>query len=111
VHLDAHFDFIDARNGITWGHGSPMRRASEMAHVKGITTLGPHNMASSARRTTRRRKPMGRMSPYSRWERVYVSIDIDSFDPSIGPGTATIRHGGFTHCEAKDLLREVARRF
>jgi agmatinase len=37
VHLDAHFDFIDERNGITWGHGSPMRRASEMAHVKGIS--------------------------------------------------------------------------
>ena len=44
-------------------------------------------------------------------ERVYVSIDIDSFDPSIAPGTATISHGGFTYYEAKDLLREVARRF
>src|ERR1700682_2185586 len=49
VHLAAHFDFIDRRNGITWGHGSPMRRASEMAHVKGITTLGPHNMAAVSR--------------------------------------------------------------
>jgi agmatinase len=44
-------------------------------------------------------------------ERVYVSIDIDSFDPSIAPGTATISHGGFTCYEAKDLLREVAKRF
>ena len=44
-------------------------------------------------------------------ERVYVSIDIDSFDPSIAPGTATISHGGFTYYEAKDILREVARRF
>jgi agmatinase len=32
-------------------------------------------------------------------ERVYVSIDIDSFDPSIAPGTAT------------NILREVANRF
>jgi Arginase family len=37
-------------------------------------------------------------------ERVYVSIDIDSFDPSIALGTATISHGGFTYYE-------VARRF
>jgi agmatinase len=44
-------------------------------------------------------------------ERIYVSIDIDSFDPSIAPGTATISHGGFTYYEAKDLLREVATRF
>src|ERR1700759_4951198 len=46
VHLDAHFDFSEGRNGITWGHGSPMRRASEMAHVKGITTIGPRNMGA-----------------------------------------------------------------
>jgi agmatinase len=44
-------------------------------------------------------------------ERVYVSIDIDSFDPSIAPGTATISHGGFSYYEGKDILREVARRF
>jgi hypothetical protein len=44
-------------------------------------------------------------------ERVYVSIDIDSFDPSIAPATATTSHGGFTYYEAKDLLREVAKRF
>src|ERR1700757_3710283 len=50
VHIDAHVDFIDGRNGITWGHGSPMRRASEMAHVKGITTLGPHNMAAVSKK-------------------------------------------------------------
>ena len=62
VHLDAHFDFIDERNGITWGHGSPMRRASEMAHVKGITTLGPHNMAAVSRKDWEAAKPTARMS-------------------------------------------------
>jgi agmatinase len=127
VHLDAHFDFIDARNGITWGHGSPMRRASEMAHVKGITTLGPHNMASVSKKDYEAAKAYGtHVVPLRKFrtigakaalahiadgERVYVSIDIDSFDPSIAPGTATISHGGFTYYEAKDLLREVAQRF
>jgi arginase family enzyme len=59
VHLDAHFDFIGSRNGITWGHGSPMRRASEMTHVKGITTLGPHNMASVSRKDYEAAKAYG----------------------------------------------------
>ncbi len=59
VHLDAHFDFINERNGITWGHGSPMRRASEMSHVKGITTLGPHNMASVSRKDWEAAKAYG----------------------------------------------------
>ena len=127
VHLDAHFDFIDERNGISWGHGSPMRRASEMAHVKGITTLGPHNMASVSKKDYEAAKAYGtHVVPLRKFraigakaalahvpdgERIYVSIDIDSFDPSIAPGTATISHGGFTYYEAKDLLREVARRF
>lgn len=127
IHLDAHFDFIDQRNGISWGHGSPMRRASEMPHVKGITTLGPHNMASVSRKDYEAAKAYGThvvslrkfrsigaaaaLSHIPDGERVYVSIDIDSFDPSIAPGTATISHGGFTYYEAKDLLQEIAWRF
>jgi agmatinase len=127
VHLDAHFDFIDQRNGISWGHGSPMRRASEMAHVKGITTLGPHNMASVSKKDYEAAKAYGThvvslrkfrsvgaaaaLSHIPDGERVYVSIDIDSFDPSIAPGTATISHGGVTYYEAKDILQEIARRF
>jgi arginase family enzyme len=44
-------------------------------------------------------------------KRVYVSIDSDSFDPSIAPGTATMSHGGFSYHEGEEILREVGRRF
>lgn len=127
IHLDAHFDFIDERNGISWSHGSPMRRASETAHVKGITTLGPHNMASVSRKDHEAAKAYGThvvsmrkfrsigtaaaLSHIPDGERVYLSIDIDSFDPSIAPGAATINHCGFTYYEAKDILQEIAWRF
>jgi agmatinase len=127
IHLDAHFDFIDGRNGITWGHGSPMRRASELEHVKGITTLGPRNMASISRKdweaskdygthvaSTRKLRAQGAavsLAHIPDGERVYVSIDVDGFDPSIAPGTAGISHGGFSYYEAKDILREIAKRF
>jgi agmatinase len=127
VHLDAHFDFANGRNGISWGHGSPMRRASEMAHIKGITTLGPRNMGSVSQKDYEAAKAYGThvfslrqcrmigavaaLAHIPDGERVYVSIDIDSFDPSIAPGTGTISHGGFTYYEVKDILRKVARRF
>lgn len=62
IHIDAHFDFIDERNGISWGHGSPMRRSSEMAHVSGITTLAPHNMASVSRADYEAAKAYGTQS-------------------------------------------------
>ena len=127
VHIDAHFDFIDERNGISWGHGSPMRRASEMAHVRGITTIGPRNMGSISRKDWEASKAYGtHVVPMRKLraqgtvaslvhipdgERVYVSIDTDGFDPSIAPGTAGISHGGLTYYEGRDILREVARRF
>jgi agmatinase len=98
-----------------------------MAHVKGITTLGPHNMASVSRkdweaakaygthvvplRKVRAQGAVASLAHIPDGERVYVSIDIDSFDPAIAPGTATISHGGFTYYEGKDILREVAKRF
>src|SRR5690606_22698930 len=115
------------RNGISWGHGSPMRRSSELAHVKGITTLAPRNMAAVSlkdyeaaiaygthivpMRKLRAQGAAASLAHIPDGERVYVSIDIDAFDPSIAPGTATISHGGLTYFEGKDILREVARRF
>jgi arginase family enzyme len=115
------FDFEDE------GHGSPMRRVSEMPHVKAITTLGPHNMAAVNRKDWEAAKAYGThvvplrklraqgaaasLAHIPDGERVYVSIDIDSFDPSIAPGSATISHGDLSYYEGKELLREVARRF
>jgi agmatinase len=41
--------------------------------------------------------------------RVYVTIDIDGFCPSIAPGTGTPSHGGFLYYEVLELLQQVAR--
>ena len=41
--------------------------------------------------------------------RVYVTIDIDGFCPSIAPGTGTPSHGGFLYYDVLELLQEVAR--
>jgi agmatinase len=127
VHLDAHFDFVDGSAGVTWGHGSPMRRASEMAHVTGITTIGPRNMGAIGRKDWEAAKTYGThivplrqlraqgaaasLAHLRDGQRVYVTIDIDGFDPSIAPGTGTISHGGFSYYEGRDILKEIARRF
>ncbi len=49
VQIDAHLDFVDVRHGVTEGHGNPMRRAAEQAHVTGLTQLGIRNVSSTAR--------------------------------------------------------------
>jgi len=40
-------------------------------------------------------------------DKVYVTVDIDGFDPSIEPGTGTPEPGGLTYRQGLSLLRRV----
>ena len=42
--------------------------------------------------------------------RVYVTLDIDGFCPSIAPGTGTPSHGGFLYYEVLEMLQALAKR-
>jgi agmatinase len=121
VHIDAHLDFVDERHGVRYGHGNPLRRASEMAHVTGLTQLGIRNVSSSNRndyaaaraagstilsvRDVRRLGTEEVLSLIPSGARYYLTIDIDGFDPSIAPGTGTPSHGGFLYYEVLELLQ------
>jgi agmatinase len=125
VQIDAHLDFVDERHGVRYGHGNPMRRASEMPHVTGITQLGIRNVSSSNRkdyqaareagsqfRSVRQFRAMGVQSVLDELipadKNYYVTIDIDGFDPSIAPGTGTPSHGGFLYYEVLEFLTGLA---
>jgi agmatinase len=126
VQIDAHLDFVDVRHGVREGHGNPMRRASEQAHVTGLTQLGIRNVSSTARegyedarkrgstiRSVRQCRKLGteevlKLVPAG--VRYYVTIDIDGFDPSIAPGTGTPSHGGFLYWEVMELLQGLSKR-
>lgn len=124
IHIDAHLDFVDERHGVRYGHGNPIRRASELSHVKSITQLGIRNVSSSNRndydaaraagsdilsvRDVRRLGTEGVLARIPKGKRYYVTIDIDAFDPSIAPGTGTPSHGGFLYYEVLEILKGVA---
>ena len=126
VHIDAHLDFVDDRHGVRYGHGNPIRRASEMAHVVGITQLGIRNVSSSNRAdydaarkagsdilSVRQIRELGTQKVIQRVPanaRYYVTIDIDAFDPSIAPGTGTPSHGGFLYYEVLEFLGGLCKR-
>ena len=126
IQIDAHLDFVDVRHGVREGHGNPMRRAAEQAHVSGLTQLGIRNVSSTARegyedarrrgshirsvRQCRRLGTEGVLALIPEGARYYVTIDIDAFDPSIAPGTGTPSHGGFLYWEVMELLQGIARR-
>ena len=125
LQIDAHLDFVDVRHGVRHGHGNPMRRAAEQDHVTGITALGIRNVSSTAKdgydaaramgddilsvRQVRKLGVEGVLARIPAGARLYVTIDIDGFCPSIAPGTGTPSHGGFLYYEVLEVLQGVAR--
>ncbi|MCE8509819.1 agmatinase [Ruegeria pomeroyi] len=126
VQIDAHLDFVDERHGVRYGHGNPMRRAAEKAHVTGLTQIGIRNVSSTAKDGYDAARAMGsdiqsvrhvrRMGTAAMLDRIpegaryYLTIDIDAFDPSIAPGTGTPSHGGFLYYEVLELIDGLAQR-
>ena len=126
LQIDAHLDFVDERHGVRFGHGNPMRRAAEKPYVQGLTQVGIRNVSSTARegyedarrmgsdilsvRQARALGPEGVAARIPEGRRVYITIDIDGFCPSIAPGTGTPSHGGFLYYDVLEILQNVARR-
>lgn len=125
IHFDAHLDFVDERHGVRYGHGNPLRRASEMQHITGMTQLGIRNVSSSNRfdfdaareagsdilsvRDVRRLGTEGVLDRIPKDVPYYITIDIDGFDPSIAPGTGTPSHGGFQYYEVLEIIQGLAK--
>lgn len=125
LQIDAHLDFVDERHGVRNGHGNPMRRASEKPYVTGLTQVGIRNVSSTAKDgyddarargsdilSVRQVRELGAKATAARLPkgaRVYITLDIDGFCPSIAPGTGTPSHGGFLYYEVLEILQQVAR--
>ena len=120
IQIDAHLDFVDERHGVRYGHGNPMRRASEKNYVSGMTQIGIRNVSSTAREGYLDAKKRGSkifsvrqlrntgldniLKEIPKNKRYYLTIDIDAFDPSIASGTGTPSHGGFYYYEILELI-------
>ncbi len=126
LQIDAHLDFVDERHGVRFGHGNPMRRAAERDYVTGLTQVGIRNVSSTARdgyedarrmgadilsvRQARALGPEGVIARIPEGARVYITIDIDAFCPSIAPGTGTPSHGGFHYYDVLEMLQALVKR-
>jgi agmatinase len=121
VHLDTHMDFDSYLP--RHAHGTPVRIALEERLVAGVVQVGVRGLnsgqadweeaqAKGVRVVTaaglRRGGPELVLDCVPPGAPLYLSIDIDAFDPSTAPGTGTPEPGGLTYQEGKDLLRLLA---
>jgi guanidinopropionase len=125
VHIDAHCDTMGAFDGSKFHHGGPFRLAVldgvldpertiqigirgssnmfwEFSHVSGMTVvyMEEFTQAGATAIAERVRAVVGSRP-------VYVSVDVDGFDPAFAPGTGTPEVGGLTPREGLALLRAL----
>ena len=102
-----------------------MRRAAEKPYVTGLSQIGIRNVSSTAKegyddaramgsdilsvRQVRKLGPEATAARIPEGARVYITLDIDAFCPSIAPGTGTPSHGGFLYYDVLEILQQVAR--
>lgn len=123
LHIDAHGDLRAEYDGTPYGHGCIMRRLLEDLKLPivqvGIRSLSPEEAAviragrvrTFYRHTTRDVAAAAEAIVASlETDDVYVTIDVDAFDPSLVAGTGTPEPGGLTWGEMLELLRTVARK-
>lgn len=119
LQVDAHGDLRDSYQGTPYSHACVMRRIVEL----GATIVPVGIRAISAEEHAFMRKtgitPITARECHSddTWvdrvlntlgDFVYVTIDIDGFDPSFAPGTGTPEPGGLDWFQVTSLLRLVA---
>ncbi len=116
LQLDAHADLRDEYNGSKYNHACVMARTKELCP---IVQVGIRSMDSSEKESMDKtgvffakdihnktdwiKKVVSKLS-----ENVYITIDLDVFDPSIMPSTGTPEPGGLLWYDVLELLKTVS---
>ena len=116
LYLDAHADLRDEYQGTPWGHASGARRVFERCPV---ALAGVRSLSAEERDFIRenaiqvwRCPPEGGPLPTEEiltalGNDVYVSVDLDVFDPALMPAVGTPEPGGLNWTQVTSLLRRV----
>ncbi|HEU18077.1 MAG TPA: agmatinase [Deltaproteobacteria bacterium] len=118
LHLDAHADMKDSYQGTPYSHACVSRRIFERCPV---VQVGIRSMSSEEPMFIRNKGIPSYSSEFVHehegWEKeicgkltneVYISIDLDVFDPSIMPAVGTPEPGGVYWKDVIRLMREVS---
>lgn len=118
LQLDAHADLRDSFQESKFNHACTMRRVREIAPA---VQVGIRNISSEEHEWIRRKKLdiflASRRDQNSRdkalsllSDNVYLTLDLDFFDPSIMPAVGTPEPGGFLWYETLDFLKALSQR-
>lgn len=126
LHVDAHLDWREEVGGVRRGYSTPLRWASRVPAVSGMTQVGLRAIGSARREEVKAAADYGShlvtaerihaegtepvLATIPAGRAVYVTIDADGLDPSEMPAVMAPTPGGITFRQLAPLLRAVARR-
>lgn len=111
LHFDAHPDLYDDFEGDPRSHASPFARIMEAGHAGRLVQVGIRTLNRHCREQTARFGVEVIEMRHFAVDKVpvlggplYISIDMDGFDPSAAPGVAHLEPGGLTVREVLAVL-------
>jgi agmatinase len=118
LHLDAHADSRESYEGTPLNHACVIARAREF--TKNVVSVGIRSMDVSERANVDRNKMFfaHAIQDTDSWikkaagqltDTVYITIDVDVFDPGIMPSTGTPEPGGLGWYQVMKLLAAVSK--
>jgi agmatinase len=118
LQLDAHTDLRQEYEGTAFSHACSMARIRESVPIvqAGIRSMSHEEILTAERERIFYAHELYRdKSGYDRavdllTENVYITIDLDVFDPSLIPSTGTPEPGGPDYYEIMHFLRDVTRK-
>lgn len=112
LHLDAHPDLYEDFMGDRFSHACPFARIMEEGLAARLVQVGIRTMNGHLRQQADRfGVEVIDMRAWAAGERprlqgpLYVSIDMDAFDPAFAPGVSHVEPGGLTSREVIGLLQ------
>lgn len=117
LQLDAHADLREEFEGSKYNHACVMRRCGEI--TKNIVQVGIRSCSNEESEYMQKEKikiihkaPAFDIKTIISQlnENVYLTIDVDCFDPAIMPSTGTPEPGGLQYYQVLELIKAVAKK-
>lgn len=125
LHFDAHSDLRDSYQDSPYSHACFMARVAEFFPTERITQVGIRAQCREEAEFIREKgiktfyaSALRRGIHKPNWQKtiveslgdeVYITFDVDYFDPAIMPATGTPEPDGFLYSETLDIFREIIR--
>ena len=114
LHFDAHTDLYEDYDGDRYSHACPFARIMEGGHASRLVQVGIRTLSDHQREQVKRFGvevieakdfALGKIPVFE--NPLYVSIDMDVFDPAFAPGVSHQEPGGLSSRDVIDAIAGV----